>query len=210
MAGCGEQQPKKPVPPSDGYFYEGDSLNFVRKLYKQKVLVQETTFVNGKAHGTEKNYYKDGTLSSTVEFSEARRNGMSASYYETGEKYMETPYINGKIHGTRLMYMKNGSVSMKAEYINGKPVPPLEEYGADGQKIAQPSIKFQKTEGNLKMELSDRKYRISQFYRIENNDLIEIATKNGAGILPGAVKGVKIRAVYTSPRGAEGAVDAKY
>jgi hypothetical protein len=206
---CNEST-KKPAPPRDGVLYEGDSLNFVKYTYKNGLLVSEEPFADGKIHGVAKHYFQNGNLRNTIEYKEARRNGTMITYYETGEKHGDVPYLNGKIHGTRHNYKKDGSPTMTCSYVNGKPVPPLEEYDAAGEKIKQPTIKFSTSGGVLKMELSNRTYTNVSFYKIVKNELIEIPTEKGIGRLSGAVKGTQIRAQYRSPRGAEGAVDAKY
>jgi hypothetical protein len=201
---------KKPVPPRDGFTYDGDSLNFVKSTYKEGVLITEETFVNGKIDGQAKHYYKDGTLRSTIEYKEAKRNGMMISYYETGEKHGDIPYVNGKINGTRHNYKKDGSLTMVCSYVDGKPVPPLEEYDVAGKKLTQPVIKFSSSGGALKMELNDKTYTSATFFRIADGKLVEIPAEKGVVRLPGAKKGTEIRAYYKTPRGAEGAVDAKY
>jgi hypothetical protein len=206
---CGESV-KKTAPPRDGVQYEGDSLNFIKYTYKEGVLVSEEPFVNGKIHGVAKHYYQNGNLHTTIEYKEARRNGILVSYYETGEKHGDVPYSNGKINGTRHNYKKNGSLTMVCSYVNGKPVPPLEEYDASGEEIKQPAINFSTREGALKMELNNKTYTPLSFYKIVKDELIEIPTEKGVGRLSGAVKGTQIRAYYKSPRGVEGAVDAKY
>ncbi|MDR1592866.1 MAG: hypothetical protein LBS43_00100 [Prevotellaceae bacterium] len=206
---CGETT-KKAGPPRDGVVYEGDSLNFVKFTYKEGYLASEEPFVNGRIHGVAKHYYSDGKLRTKIEYKEAKRNGIMESYYETGEKHGDIPYTNGKVHGTRHNYKKDGSLTMVCTYENGKPVPPLEEYDAGGTKIKQPAIKFSTSGGTLKMELSDRAYTSATFFKIEKEKLVEIPTQKGVGSLQGAKKGVQIRAYYKSPRGAEGAVDAKY
>jgi hypothetical protein len=201
---------KKPEPPRNGVQYEGDSLNFVKYTYKEGNLMSEEPFVNGRMHGEAKYYYQNGKLRNTIEYKDAKRNGLFTYYYETGEKHSDMPYVNGKINGTRHNYKKNGSLTMACSYVDGKPVPPLEEYDAAGEKIKQPTIKFSVSGGVLKMELSDKTFTVSSFSRIEKDNLIEIPVEKGAGRLQGAKKGVQIRAYYKSPRGAEGAVDAKY
>ncbi|MDR2027571.1 MAG: hypothetical protein LBQ01_08445 [Prevotellaceae bacterium] len=207
---CGESV-KKPAPPLNGVpQYEGDSVNFIKRTYKDGVLVSEEPFVNNRMHGVAKHYYSNGNLRDTIVYKEAKRHGTMASYYDTGEKHGDVTYLDGKIHGTRHNYKKDGSPTMVCTYEKGKPVPPLEEYDAAGQKIKQPTIKFSTSGGVLKMELSDRTYTSASFYRIVKGELIEIPTDKGVGRLPGAVKGTQIRAYYKSPRGAEGAVDAKY
>jgi hypothetical protein len=60
------------------------------------------------------------------------------------------------------------------------------------------------------MELDNKAYTSAMFYKIEKGYLVEIPTEKGVGRLSGAKKGVQIRAYYKTPRGAEGAVDAKY
>jgi hypothetical protein len=208
---CGETNKKNdPPPPRDGVVYKGDSLNFIKYTYKEGNLVSEEPFVNGKIHGEAKHYYQDGKLRTTIEYKDARRNGIMVSYYETGDKHGDISYLNGKIHGTRHNYKKDGSLTMACSYVEGKPVPPLEEYDAAGEKIKQPVIKFSTGGGVLKMELSDRTYTAPSFFKMENGKLVEIPIERGVGRLSGAQKGTQIRAYYKSPRGAEGAVDAKY
>jgi hypothetical protein len=207
---CGEST-KKPVTPQNGYTYDSeDSLNFVRQTYKEGVVVAEEIFVNGKIDGLAKHYFQDGTLRSTIEYKEAKRHGMMVSYYETGEKHGDIPYVNGKINGTRHNYKKDGSLTMVCSYVDGKPIPPLEEYDVAGQKITQPVIKFSSSGGVLKMELNDRTYTSATFFRIADGKLVEIPAEKGVVRMSGAKKGTEIRAYYKTPRGAEGAVDAKY
>jgi hypothetical protein len=201
---------KKAEPPRDGVRYEGDSINFMKYTYKEGHLVSEEPFANNRMHGEAKYYYPNGKLRATIEYKEAKRNGIFVSYYETGEKHSDMPYVNGKINGVRRTYKKDGSPTMTCSYVNGEPIPPLEEYDAAGGKIKQPTIKFTASGGTLKMELSDRTFTSPAFFKIEKGKLIEIPTEKGIGRLSGAKRGVQIRAVYKSPRGAEGAVDAKY
>jgi hypothetical protein len=206
---CGETV-KKQEPPRNGVVYEGDSVNFIKRTYKDGYLASEEPFVNNRMHGEAKHYYPNGNLRTVIEYKEAKRNGMMLSYYETGEKHGDVPYLNGKVHGTRHNYKKDGSTVMACTFADGKPVPPLEEYDATGEKIQQPSIKFSMSGGTLKMELSNRTYSVSSFCKIEKSKITEIPTEKGVGRLSGAGKGTQVRAYYRSPRGAEGAVDAKY
>jgi hypothetical protein len=206
---CGETV-KKPVPPRDGVQYEGDSINFIKYTYKEGVLISEEPFVNNKMHGVAKHYYQNGNLRNTIEYKDAKRNGVMLFYYETGEKHSDIPYLNGKVNGTRHNYKKDGSLTMVCSFVEGKPIPPLEEYDAGGKLIKQPVIKFSTSGGVLKMELSDRTFTASSFFKIVKGELVEIPSEKGVGRLPGASKGIQIRAHYKSPRGAEGAVDAKY
>jgi hypothetical protein len=201
---------KKPEPPRDGVRYEGDSTNFIKYTYKEGKLASEEPFVNDTIHGAAKYYYSNGKLRTVIEYEKAKRNGIVQSYYDSGEKHSDIPYLNGKIHGIRHNYKKDGSPTMICTYVNGKPVPPLEEYDAVGKKIEQPAIKFSTSGGTLRMELSNRTFTSVSFFKIEKENLIEIPTEKGVGRLSGAKKGVQIRAYYKSPRGAEGAVDAKY
>lgn len=209
LVACTET-PKTPKPPHDGPFYVGDSLNYIKYLYKGGVKMSETPFVNGKAHGLSKDYFSNGALRLTVEYQNARRNGMSTVYYETGEKYSEIPYVDGKVSGTKQNYKKDGSLTAKVSYLNGIPVPPLEEYDADGKPIDQPSIKFKASGGTLNMELSDKSFTATQFYMVEKDGLKRIPTEKGVGSLSSPGRGVLIRAVYSTRRNNEGAVDAKY
>ena len=206
-----DEAPKKPKPPTNGYFYDGDSLNFTRYLYKDGVAVQEMPFVNGKVEGLTKEYYLDGKLRSTIEYKDAKRNGLFIMYYETGEKYSETPYANGKEEGVSQYYKKDGTVTAKVKYANGEPLPPLEEFDAEGETIPQPRIKFRTSGGSLKMELDDKSFKATQFYTIEQNGkLVKIPTAKGEGALVSFHNGIKVRAIYTTKRGREGAVDGKY
>ncbi|MDR1339042.1 MAG: hypothetical protein LBK58_03180 [Prevotellaceae bacterium] len=206
---CGETA-KKPAPPKDGVHYEGDSVNFVKYTYKEGVLISEEPFVNNKMHGTAKHYYQNGNLRTSIEYKEAKRNGIMLYYYDTGEKHSDVPYLNGKVSGTRHNYKKDGTLTMVCSYVEGKPVPPLEEYDAGGKLIKQPVIKFSTSGGALKMELSDRTFTSATFFTLVKGELVEIPSEKGVGRLFGAKKGTQIRAIYKSPRGAEGAVDAKY
>jgi hypothetical protein len=211
MFACGETVKKSQIP-TDGYYYEppDDTVNFVKYFYKEGKLVSETPFVDHKAEGLYKDYYSNGNPRLTVEYKNAKREGMTVSYYETGEKHGEIPYVNGKVHGTKYFYKKDGSVTMKSVYENDKPVPPLEEYDTKGDKIPQPTIKFKSVGGVLKMELSDKSFSSVKFYAIINGKFLEIHTEKGVGSYAGAKKGTRIRAYYSTPRNAEGAVDAKY
>jgi hypothetical protein len=206
---CG-QSTKKAEPPRNGVHYEGDSLNFIKYTYKEGNLASEEPFVNGRIHGVAKHYYSNGKLRTVIEYKEAKRHGIMLSYYETGEKHGDIPYTNGKINGTRHNYKKDGSLTMVCSYVNGKPVPPLEEYDAAGEKIKQPIIKFSTSGGTLRMELNNKTYTSPTFFKIEKDKLVEIPTEKGIGRLSGAKKGIQIRAYYKTPRGTEGAVDAKY
>jgi hypothetical protein len=209
FASCGETT-KKNVRPTNGAYYEGDSVNFVKYTYKEGILVSEEPFLNNRIHGTAKHYYTNGILRTTIEYKEAKRNGIMLSYYETGEKHSDIPYLNGKIDGTRHNYTMAGALTMVCAYVNGKPVPPLEEYDAGGQLIKQPVIKFSTSGGILKMELSNKTFIPTAFVKVVNDELVEIPIEKGVGRLSGAKKGTQIRAYYKSSRGAEGAVDAKY
>ncbi|MDR3245570.1 MAG: hypothetical protein LBT50_03965 [Prevotellaceae bacterium] len=210
VCACGGSTTKKPAPPRDGVVYEGDTINFTKFTYKEGFLEKEEPFVNNKIHGTMKHYFPDGKLRYTIEYKEAKRNGTMTSYYETGEKHGDIPYVDGKIEGTRHNYKKDGSLTMVCSYIKGKPIPPLEEYDATGQKVKQPVIKFSTSGGALKMELSDKTFTSVSFFKIVNGELQEITTEKSVGRLYSAKKGTQIRAYYKSPRGSEGAVDAKY
>ena len=207
---CGGGSSKQEKPPMDGPHYVGDSINFTKYLYKEGIVVSETPFVNNKAHGTAIDYFMNGNKRLTVEYKDAKRDGMSVSYYESGEKHGETPYVNGKIEGIKYIYKKDGSVTVKAPFEDGKPTPGLEEYDAEGKLIPQPTIKFKMNGGTLRMELSDKSFTKVKFYHITPKVMIEVPMSGNVGNLTQATKGTKIRAYYSTPRGAEGAVDATY
>jgi len=209
LFGCGEKKPAVLKPPTDGVHYEGDSVNFVKYLYKDGIMMSETPFVDNKAHGLSKDYYANGKIRLTVEYKNAKRDGLTTSYYDTGEKHAETPYKDGKVEGTKYMYKKDGSLTMKGNYVDGKPIPPIEEFELDGKPVAQPSIVFKTSGGILNMELNNKSYTAPKFYQITNFGLVEIPMKGNIGSLQ-ATKGITVRAYYKTPRGIDGAIDAKY
>jgi antitoxin component YwqK of YwqJK toxin-antitoxin module len=171
-------------------------------------VVSEQPFKDNKIHGTQKGYYDDGKLRQTVEFANARRNGMTTLYYETGQKHSETPYKDGKEDGIKRIYRKDGELAQETPYSNGIPVPPLKEYDDKSNLIVQPKIVF----SGSTVKLDNNSFILSQLYKAEGDTLIEIegAVAKGKGTLKGVKKGDIVRAVYKTPRGAEGAVDGKY
>lgn len=207
---CGESTSKTPKPPTDGVHYVGDSVNFIKYIYKDGIIISEQPFVDNKANGVSKDYYANGNLRLTVEYKDAKREGLSVTYYETGEKHSETSYKNGKKDGIKYIYKKDGSITSKVPFADGMPIPPLEEFDVDGKPIPQPTIKFKMNGNSLRMELSDKSFTGVKFFQIKNDAMIEVPMTGNVGNLSYASRGIKVRAYYKTPRGAEGAVDGKY
>jgi antitoxin component YwqK of YwqJK toxin-antitoxin module len=61
-------------------------------------------YVNGRMHGTGKDYYESGTLLTETPFVNGERHGIEKWYYESGSLKQEIPYEAGKRHGVIKTY----------------------------------------------------------------------------------------------------------
>ncbi|MBR3851127.1 MAG: hypothetical protein IKJ76_03665, partial [Fibrobacter sp.] len=101
----------------------------------------ETTYVNDKREGLEKEFYENGTLKRETPYKEDRREGLTKEYFEDGTLKSEIPYADGYIEGTVLRYHKNGKLASKALYQKNKQVEFGEVFDESGDPATNGSYK---------------------------------------------------------------------
>jgi antitoxin component YwqK of YwqJK toxin-antitoxin module len=119
----------------DGLYYKKFStVPFTGKVSSKFF---QSSYKNGKRHGTDVHYWFDGQLFSTTNWKDGKKHGSSVKYYENGQLRFKSIYKDGKDEGTSVGYYKNGQLSSKGTYKDGKEVGPWVYYGEDGTLITE-------------------------------------------------------------------------
>jgi antitoxin component YwqK of YwqJK toxin-antitoxin module len=82
----------------------------------------ETSYVNGKQHGTQNNYYESGVLHWEAHFVNGKEHGIEKEYYTSGKLQREIIYENGKKHGIEKRYYESGNLEKEIYYESGKEI----------------------------------------------------------------------------------------
>lgn len=94
---------------------------------------EETHYVNGFKHGTEKIYHENGNLSGETTYQRNILNGKQTSYDINGVKTEEILYQNGE-KTCSSHFDSAGILTYKTEFVNGQPS--IEkEYDKDGKVV---------------------------------------------------------------------------
>lgn len=211
LVACKDQGPQKPKPPLNGDYYEGDTINFTKYVYKNGVVVSQATFVNNRIDGTATEFFNDGKPRLSIEYVDGRRNGLTTTYYDTGEKHGETTYVDGKKEGVAFTYMKNGNITSEVPYHNNKPIPGIKEFDAKGEPVEQPKGKITNKGGKVEIRLTNPKFPLSEVFTEINGKQYQVNVEKGVAVYGSTVpKGTIFRIIYKTPQGQEGAVDVKY
>jgi len=117
----------------------GDDIR--KEEYPSGKLRSETTYVNDKKQGPEREYYENGNLKRESNYVENRRQGSSKEYYEDGTLQAEYNYEDGYIEGTVIRYHKNGKIATKAQYKQNKQVSFGEYFNEKGEPQTSGSYK---------------------------------------------------------------------
>ena len=108
----------------DTIYFRGEEEPFTGTLIEFHVdgsKFRETSYKNGKRHGTEIVYRKDGSKSHENPWVNGERHGTSISYRQDGSVSLLTPYLEGKEHGREVYYNRDGSL-LTEEYKDGEPI----------------------------------------------------------------------------------------
>lgn len=101
----------------------------------------ETSYVNDKKNGLEKEFYESGAIKRETPYKEDRRQGITKEYYEDGTVQAEIPYEDGYITGFVQRYHKNGKLASKALYKENKQVAFGEDFSENGEPATSGSYK---------------------------------------------------------------------
>ncbi|WP_430816495.1 rhomboid family intramembrane serine protease [Carboxylicivirga sp. RSCT41] len=85
---------KYPRHTASGNTYINDSTKVLRAYHKNGQIESETYYVNGRLHGTYKEWYKNGQLKSEIKYINGKREGITTDYYSNGQKKDEMLYRN--------------------------------------------------------------------------------------------------------------------
>ncbi|AWI26028.1 toxin-antitoxin system YwqK family antitoxin [Flavobacterium pallidum] len=95
-------------------------LDGIQKYYSKGKLTKETTQIQGRRNGIEKEYYPNGNLSVVANYKDDQYDGLATTYHLNGGKQCEVSYKNGDIDGTTTCYYPNGTKKSTANYSNGQ------------------------------------------------------------------------------------------
>jgi antitoxin component YwqK of YwqJK toxin-antitoxin module len=79
----------------------------------------ESPYVDGRLHGTYKQYYESGALHETIPYVAGREQGIARRYYENGQVAEETPKDRGSIEGLMRRFYENGRVREELPHVAG-------------------------------------------------------------------------------------------
>ena len=80
----------------------------------------ETNLINSA--GKIVSYYKDGAKYFETSYVDGKYHGTNIFYREDGSKRYETSYVNGLKHGMQIWYREDGSKKLERVYENGKKI----------------------------------------------------------------------------------------
>lgn len=142
------------------------SVDYIRTLVGEGILIHETPYIDDKQHGMEKEYYeengkirseveykngklegitkgyyKNGQLAYSATYKDDKRHGVEKWYYDDGALLRESAYINGEKNGIEKTYYRNGNLSSQANYENGKRVGITKTYYSNGNLLSEREYK---------------------------------------------------------------------
>ena len=109
--------------------------------YPSGKIRSQTTYVNDKKEGPEKEFYENGNVKREATYKNDRREGIVREYYEDGSLEVEYNYSDGYIDGLVTRYHKNGKVASKAPYKQNKQIAFGETFDENGEPATSGSYK---------------------------------------------------------------------
>lgn len=124
----------------DQYFiaaFKDGIMNGPYERYKDNVLVEKGTYVNGLKNGKYSTYHWNGKLESECTFNAKNRlEGKKTTYHQDGTIASEGYYSNSVQNGVYRAYDSSGAVTLEEHYENGVKKGPMkavyDDYSCDG------------------------------------------------------------------------------
>lgn len=120
MLGCKAQR----IELVDGKYYESKKLysGVYSEYDDNKMLVQQTTLVNGVADGKTTLYYPTGKIKEERIYANGKKEGLWITYLENGVKQAEAHFVNDLKDGVWIIWDENGTKRYYMEYKAGEKV----------------------------------------------------------------------------------------
>ena len=129
---------------SEGFFIGKIRVGVWKFYFKNKKLMSEEFYDNGKLDGKTINYYPDGKPTEISFYKNGLKDGLSKKYSSDGILIEEITYKNGKPNGLAKFFELNGNLKEEGNYKNGKRVGEWEFY-INGEAASKNDIKNKKT-----------------------------------------------------------------
>ena len=91
-----------------------------KKFHKNRRLLTETPYKDGKREGLSKSYFIDGALSQEMNWKEDKPDGIQKLYYRSGKIKQEAFFKNGQRDGVEKTYYEDGNLMMEEKYAQGE------------------------------------------------------------------------------------------
>lgn len=105
-----------------GFLYVNDSA-FTGTLFildhETKDTLALSSFLNGKEHGTWKQFYRGGKLKEIRHFENGKKQGEYRGWWERGAKKFIFHFADDEYNGTCYEWDENGQLYHEATYVNG-------------------------------------------------------------------------------------------
>ena len=89
------------------------------KVYRNKQLVSDETYLNGVMNGVAHQYYETGEVMEESHWENGKKNGDYELFYPSGEPYLQCKMKDDMRHGIFLVFYENGVPEREATYKNG-------------------------------------------------------------------------------------------
>lgn len=100
--------------------FKGGYAEGTWKYYKNNVLAEEMSYVNGYITGDKITYYPDGQIKIKTPLLKGKVNGTAVRYYPDGKKEYEKGMKDGIDDGPERFYSEDGSVRSETIFKNGR------------------------------------------------------------------------------------------
>jgi antitoxin component YwqK of YwqJK toxin-antitoxin module len=107
---------------------------YIAYHYATQIIKKTATYVEGKIHGSVREYEASGLQIRITDYVEDKIHGYITTYYPSGSIDTITSYIDNKKHGSCNKYYANGRPAKMTEYNNGIECGLWEFFYPNGQK----------------------------------------------------------------------------
>lgn len=88
--------------------------------YPNGTLATETTYSEGKRHGSLKRWFRDGTLSFVAQYQQGKQHGVSESYWRNGQLRSRARFEHGIAEGVQEQWYSSGQLFKRTQLVHGQ------------------------------------------------------------------------------------------
>jgi len=141
---------------ADGTLKSKEEINIEEKLhityeyYPEGTLKNKRVYRNDILNGNYEAYYRCGNVFEITPYVDGKKHGTAKEFSPTGVLLSESNYINDKIEGAYIRYFNNTQIDLKNQFVNNLIEGRYESYNRNGVLILETEVKNNKPIGVFK------------------------------------------------------------